>query len=268
MRYLSVKNWDRFQHYKDRDPPWIKLYRDTFTTESWVLGTDLSRLLQLASTMLAARYGNKIPLNFRMVAKVASLDCGESEFMAAVAHLVDHNFLEIHEDIDPRKTSASALLAKCSSERETEERREEGEERRTELSASPTDVPRGTVADGDQTGQIVARVFSHWRDTWNHPRAKLDAKRRQRIREALKLGYSEADLCQCISGYRNSPHHMGRNERNTVFDDLELFLRDAKHIDAGLKFYAEPPRRELSEKTLRIVDQTDGWVPPELRMNA
>lgn len=259
MRYLSVKNWDRFQHYKDRDPPWIKLYRDTFTTESWVLGTDLSRLVQLASTMLAARYGNKIPLNFRLVAKVASLDCGESEFMAAVAHLVDHNFLEIHEDIDPRKKSASALLAKCSSETETET---ETEERRTELSASPTDVPRGTTADGDQIGQIVARVFSHWRDTWNHPRAKLDAKRRQRIREALKLGYSEADLCQAISGYRNSPHHMGRNDRNTVFDDLELFLRDAKHIDAGLKFYAAPPRTDLSEKTLRLIDQTADWTPP------
>src|SRR5690606_19747530 len=26
--YLTVKNFERFQHYKDRNPPWIKLYND------------------------------------------------------------------------------------------------------------------------------------------------------------------------------------------------------------------------------------------------
>lgn len=26
--FLRVKNFDRFQHYKDRTPPWIKLYND------------------------------------------------------------------------------------------------------------------------------------------------------------------------------------------------------------------------------------------------
>jgi len=24
---LRVKNWGKFQHYKDRNPPWIKLHR-------------------------------------------------------------------------------------------------------------------------------------------------------------------------------------------------------------------------------------------------
>jgi hypothetical protein len=26
--WIVVKNWDRFQHYKNRNPPWIKLYTD------------------------------------------------------------------------------------------------------------------------------------------------------------------------------------------------------------------------------------------------
>ena len=25
---MRIKNWEKFQHYKDRRPPWIKLYRD------------------------------------------------------------------------------------------------------------------------------------------------------------------------------------------------------------------------------------------------
>ena len=28
MDYLIPKNWDKYQHYKSRRPPWIKLYRD------------------------------------------------------------------------------------------------------------------------------------------------------------------------------------------------------------------------------------------------
>jgi hypothetical protein len=107
-------------------------------------------------------------------------------------------------------------------------------------------------------------VFDHWRQEHQHPRAQLDPKRRKAILHALKH-YSEADVCQAVSGYLNSPHHMGENDRNTKFDDIELFLRDAKHIDQGLKLYAEPPRTGLSEKSRRIVSQTEDWVPPEER---
>lgn len=28
MKYLKAHNWEKFQHFKDRRPPWIKLYRD------------------------------------------------------------------------------------------------------------------------------------------------------------------------------------------------------------------------------------------------
>ena len=113
----------------------------------------------------------------------------------------------------------------------------------------------------------MARVFRHWREVHGHDRAQLDAKRRRLIRAALE-NYSEADLCMAISGYRNSPHHMGQNDRGTVYDDIGLMLRDASHIDAGLRFNAEPPRTDLSAQTRRIIDQTEGWVPPEVRRAA
>lgn len=133
--------------------------------------------------------------------------------------------------------------------------------------ASP-DVPRETeLADADEIGQAGARVFAHWRQTWGHPRAVFDAKRRKLVRARLR-DYSEADLCLCISGYLNSPWHTGKNPSNTVYDSIELLLRDAGQVDRGLQFYHHPPRTDLSEKTRRIIDQTDGWVPPEMRMNA
>jgi hypothetical protein len=112
--------------------------------------------------------------------------------------------------------------------------------------------------------ESIERVFAHWRQVHRHERAQLDPKRRAVIAKQL-AHYTEADLCQAITGYLNSPHHMGDNETGTVYDSLELILRDAKHIDAGIRFHAEPPRTDLSRESRRAISQTEDWVPPESR---
>jgi hypothetical protein len=60
---------------------------------------------------------------------------------------------------------------------------------------------------------------------------------------------------------------MGQNDRGTVYDSIELLLRDAKHIDAGLAFARNPPRTGLASISRRNVDATANWQPPELRRN-
>ena len=117
---IVIAAWEKFQHYKDRDPPWVKLYRDLLTAESWVLGTDDSRLVQVASMLLAARYRNATPLNYPLFRKVASIDLSEAKFHAAIKHLAATGFLEIQGDTEPRKQSASKPLASCTSETEAE----------------------------------------------------------------------------------------------------------------------------------------------------
>lgn len=246
MSVISVKNWDRFQHYADRDPTWIKLYRDVLTTEAWVLGTDISRLLQIAITLLAARYKNAIPNQWPLIKKVASLDFSEQQFKKAIEHLLSLNFLEIQG----LEQSASTALSPRYAREEKRERREEVEEKRSEqdMSGKPDDV-------GD--------VFDHWKLVWNHPRSALDPKRTAAIKRALK-GYSAADLKLCIEGYKNSPHHTGQNDRQTVYDDIELFLRDSSHIDAGIRFHETPQSltSDLANHNVRVLSD---WKPPELR---
>lgn len=116
MKVLSLVNWAHLQHYKHRNPPWIKLYPELLTSESWVLGTDHSRLVQAASILLAARYHNEIPLRFELLKRVASLDMSEKQFSSSLEHLCSHGFLEIKDLPDAlaeRKQSASSVLATC-----------------------------------------------------------------------------------------------------------------------------------------------------------
>lgn len=35
MSAIRIKNWSKFQHFKDRRPPWVKLYRDLLDDRDW-----------------------------------------------------------------------------------------------------------------------------------------------------------------------------------------------------------------------------------------
>lgn len=80
-------------------------------------------------------------------------------------------------------------------------------------------------------GAAEQQVFDKWRDATGRTEATiLTDKRRRLIRNALKL-YSLDDVLDAVQGWQKSAHHRGENERATVYNDLELLLRDAQHIE-------------------------------------
>ena len=203
---LVIKNWDRFQHYKDRDPSLVKLYRDTLTSEVWVLGTDISRLLQLASTLLAARYSNRIPLNFKLLRKVASIDCTEAEFDEAIAHLVEHSFLEIQGLEAENELPASTTLAKCSSEKRREE------ERRGDITTrEAADVPHGTLVKIRETYPAGTYRESAW----------LHAERW--LGHLIEDGTNPADLVAASAAYGMQQKAVGRLGTQFVLSPAKFF---------------------------------------------
>ena len=58
----------------------------------------------------------------------------------------------------------------------------------------------------------------------------LNAKRRRLITQALKQ-YGLDDTLAAVRGWRKSPYHCGENATRTTYNDIELLLRDAKHIE-------------------------------------
>lgn len=63
MRYLRVKNWKKFQHYKDRNPPWIRLYVDLISGDDLAYNRlpDALKIQLVHLWLLAARHDNSIP---------------------------------------------------------------------------------------------------------------------------------------------------------------------------------------------------------------
>lgn len=56
-----MKNFETFQHYKDRSPPWIKLYNSTLDDYLFSKLPDASKSHLIAIWLLASRYNNQIP---------------------------------------------------------------------------------------------------------------------------------------------------------------------------------------------------------------
>lgn len=74
MEYYYVKNWQRFQHYKDRNPPWIKLHVELMTNNSWVMSGDHEKALLVGFMILAAKTDNNIPADENYLKKVLHLE--------------------------------------------------------------------------------------------------------------------------------------------------------------------------------------------------
>src|SRR5689334_12302092 len=74
MQYYYVRNWRKFQHYKHRNPPWIKLHHELLTSSDWVMLADASKLLALVCMMVASRHEGRIPNDPAYLKRVAYLD--------------------------------------------------------------------------------------------------------------------------------------------------------------------------------------------------
>ncbi len=61
MDYLTVKNWFEFQHYKDRNPPWIKLHRALLDDYEFSCLQDASKVHLVLIWLLASQSDGRIP---------------------------------------------------------------------------------------------------------------------------------------------------------------------------------------------------------------
>ncbi|WP_372857564.1 hypothetical protein [Pseudoalteromonas sp.] len=59
-KLFSVRNWDAFQHYKDRNPPWIKLHNHLLDDYDFECLPDATKCHLLCIWMLASRTNNKM----------------------------------------------------------------------------------------------------------------------------------------------------------------------------------------------------------------
>jgi hypothetical protein len=71
--YLSVRNLDRYQHYKRRNPPWVKFYASVLDDYEMNSLPEATRWLAIGLIILASRNDNRIPNDPEWIAQRLTL---------------------------------------------------------------------------------------------------------------------------------------------------------------------------------------------------
>ena len=91
MRFLRVKNLEKYQHYKDRNPPWVKLYYSLLDDPAFIALNEVDRHHYILCILIASRQNNCIPHDPTYLARVMRLT-GEVD----VTPLIRAGFLVAH----------------------------------------------------------------------------------------------------------------------------------------------------------------------------
>lgn len=89
---MRIKNWKKFQHFKDRKPPWIKLYRDILDDVEWhELDAQSAKVLVMLWLIASENDNGELP-SFKSLA--FRLRISESSIKSTInklSHWLDHD---------------------------------------------------------------------------------------------------------------------------------------------------------------------------------
>jgi hypothetical protein len=145
---MKIKNWDRFQHYKHRSPPWIRLYRSLLDDPEFQSLSEGAQALLPQLWLVASEHRGELPA---------------SSVLAWRLRKPEKRILQLLQELKGWcEQDASTLLALCKQDANAEESRVEEsrvEKRETRLRASrfPEDWQPRNLAFGESA------TFDHFK---------------------------------------------------------------------------------------------------------
>jgi hypothetical protein len=116
---MKIKNWAKFQHFKDRKPPWVKLYRDILDDVEWFeLDSKLAKILVMLWLIASEEQNGELPDSKKLAFR---LRLTEKEINTAIIGL--SHWLE-QSDTDAISSRYQSDLPETETETETETKRE------------------------------------------------------------------------------------------------------------------------------------------------
>jgi hypothetical protein len=150
---FSVKNFEKFQHYKDRSPPWIKLYNELLDDYQFACLQDASKLHLIMIWLLASRSDNRLPYDPAWVAK--RINATAKVDLDALAR---SGFLIVNQPLQSPEQDASKPLAECLSRGRDRVETETETEKRTRARGPKPKLPIDPDRQPDEQDRSFAEA--------------------------------------------------------------------------------------------------------------
>jgi hypothetical protein len=139
---MRIKNWTKFQHFKDRRPPWVKLYRDILDDLEWHELDPLAAKVLVMLWLIASENEGQIPDNKTLAFRLRLTEVKTKEIIIKLSHWLEQD--------DINKISKGYQVDLPERETETELETETKREKNATSVACPPDVDQQIWDDWKQ----------------------------------------------------------------------------------------------------------------------
>ena len=139
---MRIRNWTKFQHFKDRRPPWVKLYRDILDDLEWHELDPLAAKVLVMLWLIASESDGRIPDNKTLAFRLRLTEVKTKEIIIKLSHWLEQ------EDINTISKGYQVDLPER--ETETEIETETKREKNATSVACPSDVDQQIWDDWKQ----------------------------------------------------------------------------------------------------------------------
>ena len=111
---ISMRGWEKHQHYKNRNPPWIKIHKDLLNDYDFSCLQTASKAHVVLMWVLASQMDNRIPADAKWIASRIGCDKDKIDIKGLIAH----GF--IRDDSNVLADCKQSAIAETETELETE----------------------------------------------------------------------------------------------------------------------------------------------------
>lgn len=225
--HLRIHKWDDLQHYKDREPPWIKLYNRLLDHYEFGRLPDAVKGHYMGLLMLRSRHGEPLPLDVDWLA--SRINATEP---LDLRPLVSAGLIEVYHDdstmLYQYDSGAEAFTRSREAEAETEaEESADGSSLRSspsEPSGSLEHAPEETDGEGWH-GRVADSLRTHAYPDGEPESGWTVARDLDIAEELLDEGYSVEHLEDAIEAVRLMAEHRHPSVRDWIGPGDQFTLR-------------------------------------------
>jgi hypothetical protein len=230
---MKIKNWSKFQHFKDRKPPWVKLYRELLDDIEWHLLDPKAAKVLTMLWLIASEYDGELPDSKTLAFRLRLSEKETKEAVSKLSHWL------IQDDINMISSQYQSDSLETETETETEKETEldrptSAKSRSTRLSiewelpdewavwAKQTrpELNVNKVADGFKDYWISeAKAKADWFATWRNWIRKQRAEKQDKFYEAPWQKAARLRMAEF------APNVAAKDPNSNSTIDMEFFTR-------------------------------------------
>jgi hypothetical protein len=206
---MRIKNWTKFQHFKDRRPPWVKLYRDILDDLEWHELDPLAAKVLVMLWLIASENDGRIPDNKTLAFRLRLTEIKTKEILIKLSHWLeqdDINLISNGYQVDSTETETETEK-EVEKEKETKTKAPEGvspevwdsfvKQRKASRAVITTTVIKSIQKEADKAGwtleqalaECAARGWRGFKASWVQEKLTR-SEERQNVMAELTRGKS------------------------------------------------------------------------------